>query len=208
VEDPLLAGAGQPGLILIETLGWTGAEFPRITLHLSRLTRSAARLGWPCDALAAETALRHAAPTAPARLRLTLNSAGDIAVQSHPMPQPNAQWTLILSPIRLYSADPWLTLKSSHRVHYDTVRTSLPPGVDEAIFLNERNEVCDGTITTLFFDRGHGLCTPPLTCGLLPGVLRAELAVPEEILLARDLPHVRLWVGNSLRGLFPAVWQG
>ena len=46
--------------------------------------------------------------------------------------------------------------------------------------------------------------TPPLACGLLPGVLRASLACPEEVLLARDLPHVRLWLGNALRGLRPA----
>ena len=49
--------------------------------------------------------------------------------------------------------------------------------------------------------------TPPTSSGLLPGVLRAELAVPEEVLLARDLPHVRLWVGNALRGLIPALWS-
>ena len=72
------------------------------------------------------------------------------------------------------------------------------------IFVNERGEVCDGSITTLFFDRGQGMRTPPLTSGLLPGVLRAELAVPEEVLLGDDLPRVRLWVGNSLRGLIRA----
>jgi 4-amino-4-deoxychorismate lyase len=48
--------------------------------------------------------------------------------------------------------------------------------------------------------------TPPLSCGLLPGVLRAELACAEEILRAEDLPQVRLWVGNALRGLIPAVF--
>jgi 4-amino-4-deoxychorismate lyase len=67
-----------------------------------------------------------------------------------------------------------------------------------------RSAVCDGTITTVFFDRGAGLRTPPLACGLLPGVLRASLACPEEVLLARDLPHVRLWLGNALRGVRPA----
>jgi 4-amino-4-deoxychorismate lyase len=30
--------------------------------------------------------------------------------------------------------------------------------------------------------------------------------VPEEVLMVRDLPRVRLWVGNALRGLAPAVW--
>jgi len=38
----------------------------------------------------------------------------------------------------------------------------------------------------------------------LPGVLRAEMVVAEEVLLAKDLPNVQLWVGNALRGLIPA----
>jgi 4-amino-4-deoxychorismate lyase len=76
--------------------------------------------------------------------------------------------------------------------------------LDDVIFLNERGEVCEGTITTVFFDKGQGMRTPPLTCGVLPGVLRAEMAVGEEVLLAEDLPKVRLWLGNALRGLNPA----
>jgi 4-amino-4-deoxychorismate lyase len=51
------------------------------------------------------------------------------------------------------------------------------------------------------------MCTPPLSSGLLPGVLRAEMACKEEVLMAEDLPKVQLWVGNSVRGLIPAVFQ-
>ena len=210
----------QPGLKLIETLGWTGQTFPRLALHMARLSASAARLGWPCDPMAATSALRQTAPAGPARMRLTLDATGALAVQATPMPPPipsppppgeseppsamQPGWRVGLAADRLRSADPWLTLKTTHRPAYDTARAALPPGLDEVIFQNERGEVCDGTITTVFFDRGQGLRTPPLTCGLLPGVLRAELACPQEILLAQDLPQVRLWVGNSLRGLIPA----
>ena len=77
-------------------------------------------------------------------------------------------------------------------------------GIDEVVFLNERGEVCDGSITTVFFDRGAGLRTPPLACGLLPGVLRAEMGCAEEVLMGTDLGRVRLWVGNALRGLIRA----
>jgi 4-amino-4-deoxychorismate lyase len=108
----------------------------------------------------------------------------------------------------LSSSDPWLGIKSTRRTAYDRARAALPPGLDEVVFANERAEVCDGSITTLFFDRGAGMRTPPLASGLLPGVLRAELACPEDVLLVRDLPHVRLWLGNALRGLAPAVWHG
>ena len=208
MESALSDGAGDPGLTLIETLAWDGAVFGRLGLHMARLARSAARLGWPCDAAAAQDALAHAAPARPARMRLTLDARGVMTATASPLPPIDGSWTLTIAALRLSSCDPWLTLKSTRRAAYDQTRATLQPGVDEAIFLNERDEVCDGTITTLFFDRGQGLRTPPLACGLLPGVLRAELAPPEETLLATDLPRVRLWVGNSVRGLIPAVWAG
>ena len=44
------------------------------------------------------------------------------------------------------------------------------------LLANERGELCEGTITNVFADFGDGvLATPRLDCGLLPGVLRAEL---------------------------------
>jgi 4-amino-4-deoxychorismate lyase len=36
--------------------------------------------------------------------------------------------------------------------------------------------------------------------------LRAALGVPEEVLMAPDLPAVRLWVGNAVRGLMAAAF--
>ena len=196
---------------LIETMGWTGAEFPRLALHLDRLERSAARLGRPCDREDAEAALRNAAPETAARMRLTLDAEGRVAVTSAPMPAPLKLWRLGLAEAQLSSADPWLSVKSTRRAAYDDARAALPEGLDELVFLNERGEVCDGTITTVFFDRGQGWRTPPLASGLLPGVLRAELialgAVREEVLEARDLPHVMLRLGNSLRGLAPAEFR-
>ena len=201
----------DPTLRLIETLGWDGATLPRLGLHMARLAASAARLGWPCDPLQAETALRDAAPAAPARMRLTLDAMGYHEVQTAPMPPPARLWRVTLATERLDPADPWLTLKSTRRAAYDRARAALPPGIDEAILGNQRGEVCDGSITTVFFDAGRGLCTPPLTSGLLPGVLRAEMLglgqCREAPLEVENLADVRLWVGNSLRGLIPAVWS-
>ncbi|MFN6952997.1 MAG: aminotransferase class IV, partial [Albidovulum sp.] len=99
--------------------------------------------------------------------------------------------------------------KTTRREPYEAARAEFSKDeADEVILLNERGEVCEGTITTVFFDRGQGMRTPPLSCGLLPGVLRAEMGCPEEVLRAEDLGAVRLWVGNALRGLIPAVWAG
>ncbi|MFC3570051.1 aminotransferase class IV family protein [Paracoccus simplex] len=211
MESPLRAGSDDPGLRLIETVLWDGAGCPRIAGHLARLAAGAGALGWPCDAPAARAALI-APPGRPARLRLTLDRAGRIEVTRAPLPQSRPEWRLALAGTRLDSGDPWLRLKTTRRAHYDAARAALPEGIEEVVFLNERGEVCDGTITTVFFDRGQGMRTPPLACGLLPGVLRAEMlaegACREDMLPAGDLPHVRLWVGNALRGLMPAVWAG
>ncbi len=206
MESALRAGAGAPGLCLIETMRLLpNGDVPRLGLHAARMARGAKALGWGFDPAGFTLAVAGCDPAAGGRLRLTL-SAGGFAVTQTALPETRAQWRLGLASVRLASADPWLGVKSSNRAGYDAARAGMAAGLDEVILLNERGEVCDGSITTLFFDRGQGLHTPPLSCGLLPGVLRAEMAVPEAVLLADDLPRVALWVGNSLRGLIPARW--
>jgi 4-amino-4-deoxychorismate lyase len=202
LESALRNGANAPGLKLIETLLWDGADCPRIKLHQARLARSAAALGWAEPADLRE--LLGGLPAQPLRLRVTLDGAGLLALERAPLPSAKTEWRVGLARDRLTSTDPWLQHKTTRRGVYDAARASLAEGLDEVIFLNERGEVCEGTITTVFFDKGQGMRTPPLTCGVLPGVLRAEMAVGEEVLLAEDLPKTRLWLGNALRGLFPA----
>lgn len=202
MESALREGGGEPGLRLIETVLWDGRAAPRWPLHQARLRRSAELLGWDCPEMAAS------GPDHPARLRLTLDREGRVEWQVAALPPAKTEWRVGLAAERLASDDPWLRVKSTRREVYDRARASLPEGLDEVIFRNERGEVCDGSITTVFFDRGQGLRTPPLACGLLPGVLRADLGCAEEVLRAEDLPKVRLWVGNALRGLIPAVWVG
>lgn len=203
MESALRQGAGDPDLRLIETMLWDGTGFPRLALHMARLRRSAGLLGWPFGDV--EAALR-GVTGGPARVRLTLDAGGACTVTVAALPPVAQVWRVGLAAGRLASGDPWLAVKSTRRAVYDTARAALPGGLDEVIFVNERDEVCDGTITTVFFDRGNGMRTPPLSSGLLPGVLRAEMACPEDVLLAADLPAVRLWVGNAVRGLIPAVW--
>ncbi|MBL9054580.1 MAG: aminotransferase class IV family protein [Tabrizicola sp.] len=200
VESALREGGREPGLKLIETVLWDRATAPRWPLHLARLQRSAGLLGWTCPPVAPQ------GPDHPARLRLTLDGEGLVAWESFPLPPAKPEWKLGLARDRLTSTDPWLRIKSTNRALYDQTRAGMPEGLDELIFLNERGEVCEGTITNIFFDRGDGMRTPPLGSGLLPGVLRAELACPEEVLRTDDLHKVRLWVGNALRGLIPAVF--
>jgi branched-chain amino acid aminotransferase len=46
-------------------------------------------------------------------------------------------------------------------------------GFDEAIVVNANNKVCEGAVTNLLFQIEDKWCTPPLSDGVLPGVMRA-----------------------------------
>ena len=65
-----------------------------------------------------------------------------------------------------------------------------------------------GARCNLFLAGGEILLTPPLRCGLVPGVLRAHLlhsGRAREALLRREaLLSQRLYMGNSVRGLVAA----
>lgn len=198
----------DPALRLIETFGWDGRDFVRLGRHRDRMAASAAALGFGFDATGFDAALPAAPGSSPLRLRLTLDRAGVFALTKAPLDPAKGEWRVGLAATPVNANDPRLTHKTTDRALYDQTRAALPAGLDEALFVNQRGEVAEGTITTVFFDLGDGLATPPLTCGCLPGCLRAELLdsgrAHEAVLHRDDLPRARLWVGNSLRGLISA----
>ena len=192
-------------LLLIETIG-RGAEGIRyLDLHLARLKRGAEALGYPFDETQVRAALADATEEHE-RIRLTLNEAGDAVVETAHLPPNPPHWTVAVHSTRLNSGDPWLQVKTTNRALYNQARADLPSGVDEWLFLNEQGEVCEGTITNIFVVTEDGRrVTPPLTSGLLPGVLRQSLTQngwEEQVLTLSDLSKAReIHMGNALRGL-------
>ncbi|MBK4215427.1 aminotransferase class IV [Paracoccus caeni] len=176
--------------------------------HLARLRRDCAAVGFPLDEDRVADTLSGLSFAGPTRLRLTVDALSGIGLTHAPLPPNPPFWRVQISTVRLDSDDPWLRIKTTHRPAYDTAREALAEGVDEAILLNQRDEVCEGTITNLFLRRDGRLLTPALQCGLLPGVLRASLLArgeaEEAVLRPDDLSDGELLLGNALRGLIPA----
>lgn len=202
---------------LIETMRWQpGTGIVRLRLHLARLKRSAGRLGFP-GADRAQEKLAEELPNelpmlGPLRVRLTLAGSGEIAVTTAPFtPLPeNTVWRVAIASTRLDSANKLLRHKTSRREIYETARAEYPATeADEVLLLNEKAEPCEGTITSIFLDDGSRILkTPPISCGLLAGVLRTELICTRHArvqhLTLEDLRMGTLYVGNSLRGLIHA----
>lgn len=202
---------------LIETLLWTRAEgFHFYDEHLARLRASARELGFAFDEAAFMQALDEAARNAQAerlRLRFVLRRDGKLetgAVPIEPMGQ-GTVWRVAIARRRFASNDPLLRHKTTRRELYESelAEATSRCGADEVLFLNERDEVCEGARANVFLARDGVLLTPPVECGLLPGTLRANLLASgkarESVLRLTDFSgDAKFCMGNSVRGLVRA----
>lgn len=208
---------------LIETMLYDPASgdtvLDRIWLldrHLARLSSSAEHFVFAYDratvlaSLTAGIAEKHDLRL---RVRLLLAVSGSVTVTVTALPAPAAGHVMryVVSPTRLDSAEPFLRHKTTERQLYDEEWQHYheTAGADEVIYLNERGELAEGSRTSIFVDTDGVLRTPPLDAGALPGVLRAELLASglaiEAALRLEDLTPGRTYLGNSVRGLVPAV---
>lgn len=209
------ARAIDPGFRLIETMLLAEGDCPLQGRHRERLSASAEALGFSfalADFDAEMAALRVTYPRGHHRVRLTLGYSGDIEVAVAKLDATLPDQRCIVATGTLDSTDPWLRHKTTQRARYDaeSARVAAMPGIFDAIFLNECGEVCEGARSSVFIRRvaDGSLLTPPLSCGLLPGVLRAELLAQgqavEAVLRPEDLrTAAELYLGNALRGLVP-----
>ncbi|MBM3550266.1 MAG: aminotransferase class IV [Alphaproteobacteria bacterium] len=201
---------------LIETLLWTRGEgFSLLPEHLARLAASSAALGFVYEEAGVRGALNAAvAQAASERLRLRLVLARDGTIETSVTPMepisPDAVWRVSVAERRFSSADPLLRHKTTRRALYEDALTDAAQrcGADEVLFQNERGELCEAARCNLFVPQGEVLLTPPLSCGLLPGTLRAALIAHgrarESILRLEDLSQSEFFLGNSVRGLIRA----
>ncbi|WP_170400552.1 aminotransferase class IV family protein [Ruegeria arenilitoris] len=203
------------GTRLIETFRYVpGKGFQDLSRHLRRMERSARALDFPFDRMGEARKLENFRAETVKRCRLSLGADGDVEFTETDLTQPNGRWVVEIADQRLRSGDPWLQHKTTQRAVYDEARRNMPEGVDELLFLNERDELCEGTITNLFvkLHRG-GYVTPPLSSGCLPGVLRQRLLdkgrVSERVVTLQDLRHAQfICVANSLRGEIAVDYRG
>jgi para-aminobenzoate synthetase/4-amino-4-deoxychorismate lyase len=110
-----------------------------------------------------------------------------------------------IAPLPVSPHDFRLVHKTSDRAFYDDARVKA--GTFEVIFEDEVGFLTEGSFTNIFTERDGKLVTPPLSRGLLPGVLRERLLETGEAvegdLVAADLVS-GFYIGNAVRGLIPA----
>ncbi|OIQ83627.1 aminodeoxychorismate synthase component 1 [mine drainage metagenome] len=219
----------DPGFGLIETFA---ARWPeqgdRIAPHLARLARSARYFGFRFDrrALLEQLAQAHAALPATAtwpwnhRTRIELRHDGSLTLATAPIAPLNLHEGRVrvllaahlLPGAALDPANVFLRHKTTHRARFDAAwKAAEAQGAFDALFFNTRGELCEGGRSSVFVKLAGRWYTPPLRCGLLPGVARAALladpafAARERVLTRADLLAAEdLRLTNALRGALPA----
>lgn len=81
-------------------------------------------------------------------------------------------------------------------------------GADEPVFLNTRYEISEGATTNVFFVKKGKIFTPPVSSGLLPGIMRNYICtrypVTERVLHPREIADFdEMFLTNSLLGVMP-----
>lgn len=194
---------------LIETMRFDSHEgIDNLERHLIRMKRSAEALGFTFDRHDARNELQAATfrLREPTMLRLLLSRTGTIAIESRPLPEPPAgKVEVAVAPLPMDKDDFRLRHKTTDRLLYDEARAS--GGAFETLFVDPEGFLTEGSFTHLFVRRHGRLLTPPLSRGLLPGILREQL-IEEGRAVEADLRPADLgkgfFIGNSLRGLLPA----
>ncbi len=203
---------------LIETMLFDGHTMPYLALHLDRLDASAQYFDYPCDRAAIVSAIVAVASTLPASrhsIRLLLASTGEITLTHAALPMDPTdppELSVRLSSERTRPSNYFLRHKTTQREFYNSeLAHARAEGFDEVLFLNRRSELTEGAISNLFVRIGGELLTPPLSAGVLPGVLRAHILATdptarEQTLTLADLARAEaIFLGNSLRGLRPVT---
>ncbi|MGX4640980.1 chorismate-binding protein [Massilia sp. SYSU DXS3249] len=199
---------------LFETIKASWQDGPRhLDAHLARIAASCAYFNRPFDAVAARTLVLDACLGLPQdaglhRLRLSLDADNRLAIASAPLAPLHEPVRLVLAEETTESNDVFLRHKTLVRSRYDAAwRAAEAQGAFDALFFNERGELTEGGRSNVFVRIDGKWYTPPLACGLLPGVMRAVmLAAPawraQERVITRELFQKAdgIIVCNALRG--------
>lgn len=188
---------------LFETLAVVNGKPLRLDRHLARLWESAQRLGMKLpyaradiDAAINDVAKSAAVDMGCARITL-LRGDGPRGV----LPPQNTPGTLLITvttgvvgaatPMRAIVASstrrnefsPASAMKTTN--YLDAIiarREAAEAGVDDAIMLNTHGMVAEATAANVFCVIGGDLVTPPVSDGALPGIMREQIMIAEDVI--------------------------
>ncbi len=190
---------------LLETMLYepnSGIEL--LPLHLARLAASAAYWEIPLNLEAVGEALSGIEGAHRQKVRLVLDSAGGVAVESHNLEIPTQPVELGLAAVRTDPSENLWYHKTVDRSHYPSNENR------EVVLVNLDGDVTETTISNLMVRLGDDWFTPPVSSGCLPGIFRQKmindgLVAERTVSLDEFRSADEIAVTNAVRGWRKAV---
>ncbi len=209
---------------LFETIAVFNGEPQRLEQHLDRMQASAMALGISFDRAKANAAILQTCLSldqkAAFRLRLDLAHDGLLRTSTGALDPLEESvkifWAkdILSTDCTIQSTDALLRHKVSHRSLYDAAwQAAVKLGGFDALFINEQGLVTEGGRTSIFIKPKNSAewLTPPVSAGLLPGVMRAALLSDPQMnaretnLTIKDVSMAdEIILSNALRGAIKA----
>ncbi|MEO8199572.1 MAG: aminotransferase class IV [Gemmatimonadota bacterium] len=188
---------------LIETVRVVNGTAPLWTLHLARIQRSCAALGFAFPTLVPPQ-------RGPDRVcRYEISPDGVRVSEREPGPT---------APVRIITARTWhkpYPNKIADRACFEQAQVeAAAASANDAVLMTPQGWVAEGTIWSILWWEMGLLCAPALEIGILPSVGRARVSelkryVGERKLTRRALSGVPLFLVNSARGIVEVdTWDG
>lgn len=197
---------------LLETMAFDPLEGIRLLdLHLERIKASADALGFQFDRHDVRNELQAATfrLRERSRVRLMASRSGSLAIEVREhRTWPDAIMRVAAVARHAAAQDQRLLHKTTDRALYrDALKRG---GTYEVLLIDAAGYVTEGCFSSIFVERGDKLVTPPLSRGLLPGILRRSLIdmgeAVEGDLRVHDLER-GFFIGNASRGMVAATLQ-
>ncbi|AOP32490.1 aminobenzoate synthetase [Leptospira tipperaryensis] len=196
---------------LFETILYKNRIFYFQKEHKKRIKDSAETLNFPFSEEGWNSCLQEIASTCKEansyRIKISLDTSGNFSFEHSILSSFQKKGSLQISRTRMNSSSEFRKHKTNLREVYDREgNQSRNSSHLDVIFLNEKNEITEGSIANLFLKVGDSYFTPPLSSGILPGIYRNRLlqrkGFYERSLSLDDLKSSEsVFLCNSLRGI-------
>ncbi len=193
---------------IIETMLFD-KNYKHLDLHLKRLKESAEYFDYKFDRTALMLRLNKLAESLTHgryKVRILLDESGKMQIAQTKLDDIAADYKITLSEHRTDSNDIFFFHKTTNRKLFEReLKRTRDNGFFDVIFLNEKNEITEGSITNIYITKNGTTSTPPLECGLLNGTIRQHMIkrdeIKEKIITRDDLKNAdAVYISNSIIG--------
>ncbi len=195
-----------PDFQLLESLLWDNGCF-LLEEHLKRLQGAAEYFAFNIDIEKIRKRLLKETSNLTGRfkIRLLVDEKGGVSIEKQPLIniESSEPWRVCLAGSMINSQDLFLYHKTTNRSVYEHAK-STAGDCDDVILMNERGQITESTMANIVVEKDGRRLTPPVQCGLLPGVFREHLLnngmIEEHVIMPDDIRKAdNVFLINSVR---------